>query len=259
MKKIPFLQSVLNEFPYLSKKKAYALILCGEILVDGGRVRDPKQLINTGSILSIKKREFVSRGGTKLDYALTEWGIDVRGKVFLDAGSSTGGFTDCLLKRGAEAVHSVDVGYNQLDFTLRSDNKVIVHERTNIMDIDSLSPPAEAGTADLSFRSVIPVVSHILSIVNGNWMIALIKPQFEWRIPDNTFNGVVNGSDRLFKITSEVLESLWVQNSFVSRIIPSPITGMKGNKEFLFLISGTEKRARKDVLKDLERAVLETN
>ena len=138
MKKLPFLQLAIKKFPAASRKELYAAILCGEIKVNGGRIKDPKEMINSNSILEIKNKAFVSRGGIKLDYALSEWNIDVEDKVFIDAGSSTGGFTDCLLKRGAKYVHSVDVGYNQLDYSIRSNNRVIVHERTNIMNINEL-------------------------------------------------------------------------------------------------------------------------
>lgn len=152
---IGLLQALREQFPSLSTDELTAQVVCRRVWVDDQVVTDPKQVIARSAKLVIdQSRPYVSRGGYKLEGALQAFGLDVKGLVLLDAGSSTGGFTDCLLAHGARLVHAVDVGYNQLDWKLRSDERVVVHERTNIMGVEELSPTPDAATCDLSFRSI---------------------------------------------------------------------------------------------------------
>ena len=255
MKKVPFLQLSIEKFPDIPKKELYAAILCGEIMIDGARIKDPKELIEYNSPLSFERKGFVSRGGGKLEYALSEWNIDVKNKVLIDAGSSTGGFTDCLLKRGAVHVHSVDVGYNQLDYTIRSDKRVIVHERTNIMSIKNLDPIPAAAVVDLSFRSIVSAAAHLFSISSLEWIIALIKPQFEWKTPDDSFDGVIRNTDNLFPIVQEVIQDLQLEGVFVTKMLLSPIKGKKGNTEFLFLLCNNKQINITELATDLNRLI----
>ena len=236
MKRRTLLEAARAAFPDLTKDEAYAAIVCGEVYVDGERSRDPKVSVSAASQLERRRDKFVSRGGLKLEHALSVWGIDVRGKVMLDAGSSTGGFTDCLLSRGAVAVHAVDVGTNQLAYRLRNDPRVLVHEKTNIMSVSELSPAPDAAVADLSFRSLRGAAAHILTLTCEGWGVVLLKPQFELKRGDAEFHGVVEDDGLLFGLVRDTLTMLRDEAAFPVRIIASPITGRRGNREFLLLI-----------------------
>jgi 23S rRNA (cytidine1920-2'-O)/16S rRNA (cytidine1409-2'-O)-methyltransferase len=256
MKTIPLLDLLKRLCPEADKEKLLARILCGEVQVAGETIRDPKVLLAQDSHISFKPSfPFISRGGQKLNHALTVWQVDVRDRVFIDAGASSGGFTDCLLKRGAKRVYSIDVGYNQLAYTLRRDDRVVVLERTNIMVVSrdffmgGLVP--HAAVADLSFRSLRRAAGHLLSLVTEGWLIALIKPQFEWRRPDPDFRGVVRGAEHYREILQSLIDELWREGAYLSRITASPVKGRRGNLEFLGLFSREESRP----LSELQDAV----
>ena len=246
------LEKMKAEYPGLTWDEIFAYIMCGEVMVNGGKVTDPKAKVKNDAIIELSLKKYVSRGGLKLEKALSFWNIKCSGKVFLDAGSSTGGFTDALLQQGAAGVHSVDVGYNQLSYSLRRDPRVYVHEKTNIMTLDSLDPPADAAVADLSFRSITGAASRIVNIVREHWLIALIKPQFELSLANRAdFNGVVTDRKVLLETVLETAQSILNEGLSVTDIILSPVTGRKGNREFFFLIkSGGENN-----LKNLEETV----
>ncbi len=241
MKKRPLLGLLQERYNDYTKDELYALVLCGNVVVDGERNRDPRRTVaEDASIELFGGGRYVSRGGDKLARAIELWKIPVSGRCFVDAGASTGGFTDCLLQNGAAAVHAVDVGYNQLDFRIRSDRRVIVHERTNIMAVGpgDLLPPPDAAVADLSFRSLSGAASHLIGLTREGWAVALAKPQFETRgeIPD--FSGVIEDEN----IIAGVLDSLWSELESegvrVNAITASPVRGRKGNREFLLWIEG---------------------
>ena len=166
----------------------------------------------------------------------------------LDAGSSTGGFTDCLLQNGAKAVHSVDVGFNLLDFKIRNDSRVVVHEKQNIMTLakEDLVPAPRAAVADLSFRSIKGAASHILDLVGDTWLIALIKPQFEVPKWQENFFGVIEDPDLMKQTLTNVYENLQQDGVGILRATVSPIKGHKGNTEFLALLE--KKSEGKDYL-----------
>lgn len=209
------------------------MIMCGEIRVNGETIRDPHRKIDPNHNISLQYRKWVSRGGQKLDHALSVWEIDVNRKIVLDAGASTGGFTDCLLQRGAAFVHAVDVGYNQLDYRLRTDERVNVLERTNIMSVEKLDPAADIAVADLSFRSISGAAGHILGLTGDKMLIALIKPQFEIKNQDN-FNGVIRNPEILKEVVDDTKSRLESEGLTVQSVIESPIKGQKGNTEYLF-------------------------
>ena len=257
------LQVLQRISPDVPTKELYARIVCGEIYVAGERVRDPAHPIAEDASVEHRRRRYVSRGGEKLHAALVEWRVPVDGKVFLDAGASSGGFTDCLLQFGACAVHAVDVGYNQLDYRLRSDARVHVHERTNLMDLQSLDPPAAAAVADLSFRSLRGAAARLLSLAAEGWAIVLVKPQFELaaaarravrggdatrdsraardnRAAAGIDRGVVRDRALLLQTLLRLQRQLAAEGIAVRRVLASPISGRRGNREFLFLI---ERRA----------------
>jgi len=241
-------------FPLLKKKftdytdkELYSFILCGKVKVDGGVLKDPKINVREIAKIELLGEKWVSRGGDKLSGALSYFSIDVTDKVFLDAGSSTGGFTHCLLTKGASRVHSVDVGYNQLHFTLRTDPRVIVHEKTNVMSLTSLDPRPHGAVADLSFRSISGAAPLIISLTSEKWLIALIKPQFEWKNPPEEFDGVIKDPLIILEILETVVDQLEGEGIFLHGVTPSAITGRKGNQEYLFLL--------KDIPCDIEKKV----
>jgi 23S rRNA (cytidine1920-2'-O)/16S rRNA (cytidine1409-2'-O)-methyltransferase len=221
------------------------------VLVAGEKVLDPKRPVAEGSEVRFRRDSYVGRGGRKLEHALTSWPIPVQGRIFLDAGASTGGFTDCLLQHGASLVHAVDVGYNQLAYKLRRDNRVAVRERTNIMSISGLDPRPQAAVADLSFRSLLGAAAHILSLTSDSTLIALLKPQFEYRPedaagacePTGEFTGVLDDASVIERILQRVLSGLEGEGLRVEDIIASPIPGQEGNREFLVLLRGGEEAA----------------
>lgn len=236
-KRIRLLDLLRSKFPETGKKELHAMTVCGEVYVDDERIRDPRHMTDPSAEIRISRSAYVSRGGEKLEYALEAWELPMKDKIFLDAGSSTGGFTDCLLKHGAKAVHSVDVGYNQIAYTLRRDPRVILHERTNLMDLTDLSPVPHAAVADLSFRSIVGTAAKLLGLTREGWAIVLIKPQFEFaaRSRDGAadFGGVVDEPERLADILGETLAALESRSIPVAGLLESPIRGRKGNREFL--------------------------
>ncbi|MFO7729687.1 MAG: TlyA family RNA methyltransferase [Spirochaetia bacterium] len=239
MKKLPLLQLLHTKFPQFSRKALYARVLCGEVAVNGEHHRDPQLKVSIDSEIKLEQRKYVSRGGLKLEAALTMWQLPVEEKVFLDAGASTGGFTDCLLQHGAQKVHAVDVGYNQLDYSLRKDPRVLVLERTNVMHVQELKPPPHAAVADLSFRSLRGAAAHIISLTTEQWMVGLLKPQFEAASEHlKAFDGVVRAEEDAYRILHEVTESLKDEGLQVRAVAPSPVSGRKGNREFLLLLTG---------------------
>jgi 23S rRNA (cytidine1920-2'-O)/16S rRNA (cytidine1409-2'-O)-methyltransferase len=181
----------------------------------------------------------VSRGAEKIAGAIQRWRVPVSGRVWLDAGSSTGGFTDYLLQNGARFVHAVDVGYNQLDYRLRRDPRVGTHERTNIAGVGraDLTPAPDAAVADLSFRSLRGVARHIIELTNDRLAIALAKPQFEWRNPAPEFDGVIESRDDCREVMLELIRGLAAEGVVVLRMAPSPIRGRRGNAEFFFMLT----------------------
>lgn len=237
MKKLSLIEIVSKQFPETHRNVLYTKIMCGEVLVKGEKISNPSSKVSIDSDIKIVEKKYVSRGGLKLEAALDRWNIDVNGKILLDAGSSTGGFTDCLLKRGAVRVHSVDVGYNQLAYSLRTDKRVNVLEKTNIMHINELTPLPDLAVADLSFRSISGAARHIINLTTEKWLIALVKPQFEIDskiYPD--FAGIIREKRVLNNVLNSVLEKIEKDRLSVEKIMFSPVKGRKGNTEFLFLI-----------------------
>ncbi|HZK66694.1 MAG TPA: TlyA family RNA methyltransferase, partial [Chloroflexota bacterium] len=164
-----------------SREQARALIMAGEVTVVGQVMDKPGSRVESDATVEVAAQpRYVSRGGLKLEKALDAFHLDVGGMVAVDVGASTGGFTDCLLQRGAARVYAVDVGYGQLDWRLRSDPRVVVMERVNARHLESLPEAAGLATMDVSFISikmVIPAISRLLR--EDGFMVTLVKPQFE--------------------------------------------------------------------------------
>ncbi len=252
MKRPPLLDLLVARFPGTSRERLMSYILAGEVLVDGELVRDPHRKIPVDVSIDFKGERFVSRGGLKLDHAIAAWSLPVEGRVFIDAGASTGGFTDCLLQRGAAAVHAVDVGYNQLAYSLRRDPRVIVHERTNIMHVSSVDPPAHAAVCDLSFRSAVGAARHLRGLLTEGWVVALVKPQFEVDPDTPGFDGVVRDGRLLRDTLDATARRLAETGMEVFAAVPSPILGRRGNREFLFLVGRAVGNVSSGQLRPLE-------
>ena len=221
-----------------SRERARALIKDGAVLVNGFPATKPGSIVLTTATIALKQKDFpyVSRGGLKLEKALEAFPVNLQTAVCLDIGASTGGFTDCLLQHGAQRVYAVDVGYGQLAWKLRQDARVIVIERTNARQISHNEVPEDVDlvTVDVSFISLRLIVPAILPLLKpAANIIALIKPQFEVGKGQVGKGGVVMDKG----LHDEVILSL--RSFFESvgltcpRVIPSPILGPKGNKEFL--------------------------
>ena len=223
-----------------SRQRSQALILSGRVLVDTQRVDKPGTLIPVDSNITLKGEDipYVSRGGLKLETALEKFSIDVNGKICLDVGASTGGFTDCLLQKGASRVVAVDVGYGQLAWKIRNHPRVLVLERTNIRHLskDALPFPVDFACIDVSFISLKIVVPAILQFMaRPSHIVALIKPQFEVGKGKVGKGGIVKDSILHTGVLDELsvfFSSLGLDSNRDS-IIESPVLGAKGNREFL--------------------------
>jgi len=254
-KKVKVIDLLVSQYPHIDRSTLLTYIATKSVIVNGEGVRDSQQRFLDSSICTIHLDKYVSRGGTKLEYALDEWSIEVKDLEFIDAGSSSGGFTDCLLQRGASRVHCVDVGYNQLDYRIRVEPRAVVHEKTNIMHVSPLDVEVDAAVADLSFRSITGAASHILSLTRNKWMISLIKPQFELISNIEDFTGVITDSTLLYETLVSVYESLKEEGVGVKAIITSPITGRKGNREFLALLQLCEGLTKTQFEKEIENLI----
>jgi len=223
-----------------SREKAKKEIIAGWVKVNGETVRDPSKRIYGNESITIERPGglFVSRGGDKLQHALKEFNIDLKDSVTLDLGASTGGFTDCMLKSGAAKVYAVDVGYNQLDYSLRIDPRVVVMEKTHAKDINSsmFSEKIDFFTADLSFISIIKVLPAVYNTFEKISGIILVKPQFEAESSQHK-KGVVRNPEDHKAILNKVAAGISEIGFFIQGITYSPIKGPAGNIEFLYLIS----------------------
>jgi 23S rRNA (cytidine1920-2'-O)/16S rRNA (cytidine1409-2'-O)-methyltransferase len=218
-----------------SRAKAQALILAGSVIAGNHRVEKPGQLLDASLDLRVKEQlRYVSRGGVKLEKALDEFGLPVAGRVCVDLGASTGGFTDVLLQRGALRVHAVDVGYGQLHPKLRGDPRVVVHERVNAREL-KLPEPCGAAVADLSFISLKLVLPALVAALRpaDAWACVLVKPQFEAGRAEVGKGGVVRDSVVQARVVSEISEEIRKLGLQIQGSVESPVRGPAGNREYL--------------------------
>ncbi len=224
-----------------SRERARALIMAGQVVVADHVAEKPGQMVPVTAEVRLKGEllPFVSRGGLKLQKALEEFNIDVVGLTVLDVGASTGGFTDCLLQRGAKKVIAVDVGYGQLAWKLRQDERVVNLEKTNIRYLtpDKLPQVPDLAVIDASFISLAKVLPAVLTLLgNGGAIIALIKPQFEVGRGEVGKGGVVRDSEKhreVIDTIKSVAENLGLE---VRGVTESPLFGPRGNREFLIFM-----------------------
>jgi 23S rRNA (cytidine1920-2'-O)/16S rRNA (cytidine1409-2'-O)-methyltransferase len=222
-----------------SRTKAQALILAGLVTCGDRRVDKPGDQFAADAPLVLKERDhpWVSRGGVKLAHAFDHFGITVEGKIALDVGASTGGFTDVLLARGARRVHAVDVGHGQLAWKLRQDPRVVVHERLNARHLTraEIPEPVDIITCDASFIGLATVLSAALALAaDGGGLVALVKPQFEAGRERVGKGGVVRDPEIHHEICERAASWVSAQPSWAMvGIVESPILGPRGNREFL--------------------------
>ena len=240
VKRKPLRDALRCQYPEYEKDDLFALLAAGRVQVNGAVQRSGAELVSVEADIQIDVERTPSggRGRYKLQGAIDHWRLPVDDMVWLDAGASTGGFTACLLDNGARAIHAVDVGYNQLDYVLRSDSRVHVWERCNIMQQRAYEPQPDAFCMDLSFRSALRPVMTVLPLCRMGWGIVLLKPQFEWKHPPDSFTGVVPQA-----MVAQIRDASFAEwerhNLTVLDAIPSPIRGRQGNQEFLVLVTGT--------------------
>ena len=221
-----------------SRQKSQALIMAGEVLIDDRPVSKPGSLVDKDSPVKIlNKAPYVSRGGLKLEYALEAFGLDVRGYKALDAGASTGGFTDCLLKHGAILVYALDVGSGQLDWSLRNDSRVVVLEKVNAHYPFTLPEKVDIATVDLSFISVTKVLPNVVPwLKEKGLIIVLLKPQFEAERKEVGKGGIIKDPLTHALVLGRFI-SWSVNKGFrLFGLEASPVKGAEGNREFLLLL-----------------------
>lgn len=219
-----------------SRAKAQALVLAGEVFVDGQKAAKPGHAVSVDSRIELAGRlPYVSRGGLKLAAALDHFGIDVTARVCLDTGASTGGFTDCLLQRGAARVYAVDVGAGQLDWKLRTDPRVVLRENINAryLRFEDIGEQVDLAVCDVSFISVTLVLPALVPLVKETGeMVILVKPQFEVGRGQVGKGGIVRDPQLHAEACAKIEDAVRAAG-FRTAIMESPILGAEGNREFL--------------------------
>ncbi len=262
-----------KHFKRFSKDTLLSFIFCGEIKVNGSIIKTHLHKVKRGDhLLILRKDSYVSRGAYKIVHPIEKWNIRVKDKIWLDCGAATGGFTDYLLSLGASAVHTVDIAYNALAYKLRIDKRVLVHEKTNIFSVNSLTPTVDSAVVDVSFRSLRNVLSHVLSLCKEGCALALCKPQFELaytlrnnkkktsqrsvdidknensiltnaihKLKNTTngeekFSGVIRNDIIRKNVILKTILSLLKEQVFTHAICPAGIHGRRGNQEFFLYV-----------------------
>ena len=224
-----------------SRERARALIMAGKVTVEGGMIDKPGTKVSGGAKLQLRGEDssYASRGGKKLEGALNAFGIDPKGMVVMDIGASTGGFTDCILQKGAQKVYAVDVGYGQLAWKLQKDSRVVNLERRNIRYLkrEEVQDEADLILIDTSFISVEKFLPHLLGFLKrGGFILSLIKPQFEVGKGEVGKGGVVRDTALHQKVIDRISRFSRGLGLKVLGWIESPLLGPKGNKEFFIYL-----------------------
>jgi 23S rRNA (cytidine1920-2'-O)/16S rRNA (cytidine1409-2'-O)-methyltransferase len=223
-----------------SREKAKALILEGKVLVNNIVIDKAGALVRSDDVLTVAgKMPYVSRGGLKLEHAIKTFNIDVKDKIAMDVGASTGGFTDCLLQHGAKKIYAIDVGYGQFTWILRNDERIELFEKTNIryLDGDLVPDKIDIATIDVSFISLLKVIPKVLEfLAQHGEIVALIKPQFEAGRKDVGKGGVVKDENKRLEVVEKIKNESEKLGFEVRGVTASPIKGPKGNVEYLIYL-----------------------
>jgi len=235
-KKLRLDQVLVAKGLFASREQAQRAVMAGEVKVETRIAAKPSQLLEPDVAIVVKQaRKYVGRGALKLESALNYFKIDIHGKVALDIGASTGGFTDCLLQRGAAKVYAVDVGHGQLDWKLRTDPRVIVLEKLNarFLSCEHIPELVDFCMIDVSFISLTLILPRAFDLITRNGVtLALIKPQFELERGDVGRGGIVSNPKLHQKAQDKIVEFVTCLGHIVNGIAPSAIKGADGNQEF---------------------------
>lgn len=229
------------------KKEASALIMSGDVIVNKERIRKADTIVNPESEIEIISKKYVSRGGEKLEGALSDFGLEVKDFICADIGISTGGFTDCLLKKGAKKVYGFDVGYGVVDYSIRTDKRVVLFERCNFRKFDTVNIKEKMDliVIDVSFISVKKLLLNALSLLKPDGKILiLLKPQFEAPRESVKDGGIVEDFKIIEQIKEEITEFLRSLHCEIGGFIPARIKGQKrGNQEYFILVNKIKDRS----------------
>ena len=230
---------------YPSRVMAKAAIMAGIVFVDGQKSDKAGNMVDSEAEIFVKENlcPYVSRGGLKLEKSIEEFGLQLQNRICMDIGASTGGFTDCMLQNGAEKVYAVDVGYGQLDWKLRSDSRVVNMEKCNIryLDTQTITDPVDFISIDVSFislRLVFPVAASVLA--EDGEIVCLVKPQFEAGREQVGKKGIVRDRNVHIEVIEKVLGYAEDNGLYPFGLTFSPVTGAKGNIEYLLALSKRE-------------------
>lgn len=243
-----------------SREKARTLIMAGEVYLDTLRIDKPGTTVPEDALLTVKEQAipFVSRGGLKLDKAVKKYGLSFENMITMDVGASTGGFTDCMLQNGAKKVYAIDVGYGQLDWKLRNDPRVKVMERTNARNMEPgwFDEEPDFASMDVSFISVRLILPAIYGCLRENAKaVILVKPQFEAGRGKVGKNGVVRDKATHIQVVEDIAAFALSTGFSILDIDYSPITGPKGNIEFLLLLKKDGSREGTGLIGDIPHIV----
>ena len=232
-----------------SRHKAQAMVLAGEVLIDGQKAEKPGRQVAAAAAVRLvgRRSRFVSRGGLKLEAALDRFAIDARGAVCLDIGASTGGFTDCLLQRGAARVYAVDAGTAQLHWRIRRDARVTVLEKTNarFLAVEHVPDPVDFVCCDVSFISCTMILPRLPALLASDaQMVVLAKPQFEVEKGEVGKGGIVRSAALRARAVEKVRRAVIALGFSAVEAIDSPILGAAGNKEFLLYAGALQRSAQ---------------
>lgn len=254
---------LVNKNLVSSREKAKTVIMTGNVFVNGEREDKPGTKFDIKSDIIIKSNPnpYVSRGGLKLDKAVTEFNLDLSDKVCIDVGASTGGFTDCMLQNGAKKVYSIDVGYGQFAWKLRQDERVVCMEKTNIRYVtpEQIPDKADFVSIDVSFISLTKILVPIKALLNDEAeLICLIKPQFEAGREKVGKKGVVRDSNVHKEVIGKVINYSMSIDFNIKSLSFSPIKGPEGNIEYLlFLTTGKKDYIQMDEIEELIETVVD--
>ncbi len=240
-----------------ARERAKALVMSGVVFVDGKKAEKPGQQVGEEAVITVKEQicPYVSRGGLKLKKAIDEFQIELDGFTCADIGASTGGFTDCMLKHGASKVYAVEVGYGQLDWGLRNDDRVVVMERTNARNLtgDEFSDSIDFASCDVSFISL-KLIIPALNRCKIDKIVMLIKPQFEAGREKVGKNGVVRDRQTHCEVIADIVDFARSQGYFLQNLSHSPVKGPKGNIEFVTYFTREVVTDEVDIVKTVKNA-----